>query len=467
MYQFVGRNREISYFNEHLKNNKFCFLALFGRRRVGKTELIKEVMKRTKIKSIYYFCRPMSDEANALALSLVLKQIFKKEAVPTFIRLEEALRFIFEKSHKEKLFLILDEYPNLREKIEGIDAILQNLVDTYQNDSKLKIVISGSYVKTMEETFSYGNPLFGRIHSSLKLNPFDYYEASAFYSWASLEEKISYYSCLGGLPIINLNIDPHKSFEENIKSIFLSSTFYGAGGIFPLIKGEYEKIPNAEILMNIIAAGTHKFTDIKSKFKNAILTGNIDYALNQLIDMGIIEKINPINLSDKKHSFYYLKDQSCLFYYKFIYPYVSLIDNMNENQFFDFFIKESLFHDYIPHQFEMISKEFLIRRNKHKLINPPFLKIGKYFYNDRKRRKNGEFDVVTQDQNGYISYECKFTDELINKDVVLEEEKQIAEAGIPFYKLGFVSKSGFPKELEKKGLILYSLKDFYSEELRD
>lgn len=467
MDSFIGRTKEINYFLNHINNDKFTFLALFGRRRVGKTELLKEVMKRIDFRSIYFFCRPTSDEANALALSLVLKQVFSNEVIPTFFKFEEALDFIFEKSRKEKILFILDEYPNLREKIEGIDAMLQDLTDKYQHESKMKIVISSSYLKTMQEIFSYSNPLFGRIQSSLKLNPFDYYEASDFYPLASLEDRIKYYACVGGLPLINLYIDKKKSFDENIKHIFLSSSFYGAGGIFSLIKGEYEKIPNAAPLMNIIATGTHKFVDIRAKFKNIVLTDNIDYALNQLVDMGIVEKVIPINVSDKKHSYYYLKDPSCLFYYRFIYPYISLIDNMDENQFFDYFIKDQLYYDFIPHQFEMITKQFLIRMNKHGLIIPPFLKIGKYFYSDPKRKKSGEFDVVTFDPSGYISYECKFTNGPINNDIVSEEKRQILDASLPCYKLGFVSKNGFSKDLEKGDLNLYSLEDFYSDELKD
>ena len=105
--------------------------------------------------------------------------------------------------------------------------------------------------------------------------------------------------------------------------------------------------------------------------------------------------------------------------------------------------------------------------SKHGLITPPFFKIGKYFYNDPKHKKNGEFDVVTYDQKGYISYKCKFTNDSIDNDLISEEKRQISNADLPCYKLGFVSKNGFSKGIEKNGLNLYSLEDFYDEKLKD
>lgn len=87
-----------------------------------------------------------------------------------------------------------------------------------------------------------------------------------------------------------------------------------------------------------------------------------------------------------------------------------------------------------------ICKEFLLRKNKNNEFNPPLLLIGSYTYNNPKLHKNGQFDIVTYSEIGYTFYECKFTNNKIDKSIFLEEINQLKQANITNYKLGFFSK---------------------------
>ncbi len=89
------------------------------------------------------------------------------------------------------------------------------------------------------------------------------------------------------------------------------------------------------------------------------------------------------------------------------------------------------------------------------------LDIGTYSFDDAKKKMNREFDVVTFDKNGYISYECKYTNEMISKKVIQEEEEQVQNLDIKFYKLGFISKSGFSSDVDKQKYNCFTLDDFY------
>ena len=106
--------------------------------------------------------------------------------------------------------------------------------------------------------------------------------------------------------------------------------------------------------------------------------------------------------------------------------------------------------------------EYLFRANINFLINPIILKIGTYSFNDFKNKTNREFDVVTLDKNGYISYECKFTNSKINNKIVVEEEQQTKNLNITFYKLGFISKNGFSDDVDAEKYSCISLSDFYN-----
>ena len=129
--------------------------------------------------------------------------------------------------------------------------------------------------------------------------------------------------------------------------------------------------------------------------------------------------------------------------------------------FYENFIRRDLESSFIPHKFESIAKEFLLKLNFAHKIDDIILDIGSYSYDDPKNKMNREFDVVTLDRNGYIQYECKYTNEKITMQVVNEEEAQIKNLDIKFYKLGFISKNGFSDDIDRDKYICYSLDDFF------
>ena len=150
------------------------------------------------------------------------------------------------------------------------------------------------------------------------------------------------------------------------------------------------------------------------------------------------------------------------FYYRFVFGsrYSFLRDN--PALFFEKTVKDNFFEKYIPAKFEAISKEFLIRKNLLGEINPPFMDIGTYSFNDKTKKINRQFDLVTLDEKGYIAYECKYKTSPIDHRVVNEETRQTASLeNMTFYKLGFISKSGFTDDIDRTKYNCFSLSDFY------
>lgn len=137
-------------------------IALIYGRRIGKRELIKQVLKETEIKSIYYECKQTSEQNNVDSLSELVGEIFDFPK-PTFEDMESLLKFLFKASEKESLIFVLDEYPYLRENVKEIDSVLQSVIDEYRDTSNIKVIICGSYVDTMKELLARHNPLYGRI----------------------------------------------------------------------------------------------------------------------------------------------------------------------------------------------------------------------------------------------------------------------------------------------------------------
>ena len=183
-------------------------------------------------------------------------------------------------------------------------------------------------------------------------------------------------------------------------------------------------------------------------------------ALKKLINLDIVEKIKPINSTSERKALYIIKSNPIRFYYKYIYMNIEKRDALGPESFFDNCILDNFKSQFVPNVYENIVKQFLILRNRDGLIKPPFTKIGTYYYDDPKHKKNGQFDVVTFDENGYVFYEVKFTKELIGNHVLNEEINQLKELDINYYKLGFVSKSG--STLDKNKYNLYDLNDVYN-----
>jgi len=226
------------------------------------------------------------------------------------------------------------------------------------------------------------------------------------------------------------------------------------------LKNQLSKINNANEAIEILARGFYKYKDIFEQ--SGIEKGpTLIDALDKLVSMGLVRKVTPINDEfNKKKIGYEISDSLASFYYKYIFRNKSRIQIMEPNIFYEKFIKEDFENNYVPKNFEQITKEYLIRKNKLGLINPSFDSIGKYYYDDPKKHKNGEFDVVTHDENGYIFYEVKFRNKPISIEMIEEEIKQIEECGISCYKYGFVSKSGFEKI--DNNLIQITIEDIYN-----
>ena len=116
---------------------------------------------------------------------------------------------------------------------------------------------------------------------------------------------------------------------------------------------------------------------------------------------------------------------------------------MNPDIFYDKYIAQDFEEQYVPHQFENICSQYLIRKNRAGELDPMFEKIGKYYYDNPKEHSNGEFDVVTYDEKGYVFYEVKFRKNPIDDEIIDEEISQVKATGLDCYKYVFISRSGF------------------------
>lgn len=440
--KFIGRIEELKKLSKIINSENFTAALIFGRRRVGKSELVKYSLKENKELKIYYECKEVSEKSNVQGLSDILSEELNLPQLK-FEDIESILKYVFKLSITKKMILVLDEYSYLKKTINGIDSILQSLIDKYKDNSKLTLIILGSYVDIMKSLLLHSNPLYGRIDLTIELKPMDYYDSSLFYPNFSSEDKIKIYSVFGGIPYYNRLIDDSKSVKENIIELIASNGARLENEVSMYLNSEISKIVNANEVFEALSKGYCKYSDILSQSHVSSGPTLID-VLDKLIRMGVVVKISPINDSNNKKKFgYYISDNLSLFYYRYIFKYLSQMKIMNADSFYSKYIEQDFEQQYVPHVFETICMQYLIRKNKKGEINPIFEKIGKYYYDNPKEHTNGEFDVVTQDEKGYVFYEAKFRKNPINSSIIENDIKQVKSTGLNCYKYVFISKSGF------------------------
>lgn len=456
---FYGRTEELRKLNRFLTKQNQLLSLVYGRRRVGKSELIKEALRRTTLPSLYYECKQTTELNNVESLAALISEKYQYPRL-AFQNIEEVLDFLLKAAKDQGLILVLDEYSYLRDTVKGLDSIIQSLVDKYHEETKLKLIICGSVVDTMKALLLKENPLYGRVDLTIDLKPMDFYDSALFYSSFSDEDKVRLYSVFGGIPYFNKLIDKNLSVKDNIIELIASPGARLENEVSMYLKSEIAKINSANEVFETIAKGYHKYSDILSQSHVSSAPTMVD-VLDKLIRMEIVTKQAPINdMNNKRKSSYHICDNLSHFYYKYVYRFNSQMNVMDPDVFFKRYIANDFESSYVPLTFETVCKQYLIRQNKFGLLQEPFELIGKYYYDDPKTKSNGEFDVVTKDVVGFIFYEAKFRTSPITRELISKEIEQVKKTGFDCYKYGFFSRAGFSTEPNDNEIFI-DLADLY------
>lgn len=383
--RFIGRNKELKTIQNFLKKEGQQNLLIYGTKKIGKTYLIKKALSDYKGIIIHYQCKECNFEYTLKELNELISLKLKLD-YPIYLKtIDEILNFLFKR--KEKLVLVLDEYPYLTKEIKGLDSIIQWAIDMNKDESNLKLILSGSQIEIMKNILDYNHPLYGRFVDIIDLKEQNYFESSMYYPTYSNEEKVMLYSVFGGEPFYNSMIDESKTVTENIIELMVKENSIGEFFINNVLTGELLKISHANAVLQTIALGTKKNEDIVNK-AHITSAANLNPILNKLINLDLIKKITPINdENNKKKTLYYIKSNHIAFYYQYIYRHNNERLYMNNKEFYDKFIKKDFEEKFIPKIFENISRQYLEIKNKKNQIIPPFYNIGTYWYDDKKNKK--------------------------------------------------------------------------------
>lgn len=404
---FVDREKEMAFLENAFKRSEAQLLIIYGRRRVGKTELVKQFIKDKR--HVYF----IADERGALFNLIELKKmmaayledsLFEKADIREWTELFTE----FTKKVDERMIIVIDEFPYLIKSDKAVPSLFQKIWDANLSSKEIMLILLGSSISVMEtQVLGYRAPLYGRRTGQWKLEPLKLGDVAEFLPY-EIEELIKAYAILDGIPLYIMKFDSNMTLIDNLKTkIFTRGQFlYEEAEI--LLKQELREPANYFNILRAISYGRNKFGEIANftMLDKSIVSKYVE----NLINLRIIEKEYPITQrKGTRNAFYKFTDNYFNFWFRFVYPNKHLIEEDRQDALIEQ-ISEDLNKHY-SRVFEDVCKDFLqVPKVKPFIFN----KIGRWWH------KNREIDLVALNEKTHqiLFCECKWKNNVDAKKIL-------------------------------------------------
>ena len=413
---FIGRANELKTLERLYSSDKFEFVVIYGRRRIGKTALINHFVKDKRC--IYFTGVESNEKQNLDNFSKAVFDYSGMEAGAVFTSFQNALENLFKLSLNEKLILIIDEYPYVARSSAGFASTLQMLIDEYKDSSKMKLILCGSSMSYMvDNVLAYKAPLYGRRTAQMKIQPFTFSEASEYFSDMAPVDKALMYGIAGGTPQYILQMNSKLSVRENIINTFFEPSSFLFEEPVNLLKQEVREPALYTAIITAVASGASRLSEISSKVGEN--TNVCSTYIKNLIGLEIIEKETPYGEKESKRSIYKITDNMFRFWYRFVLPNNSLISRGAGDMVYSRI--EPMLSDHMGAVFEDMCKQYLWSQLLQGKSPVEFNSLGRWWGNDPVEKCQTEIDIMGEglrDKNTALFAECKWKNELTTHDVL-------------------------------------------------
>lgn len=427
--EFVDRKKEFERLQKSLRREKPQFIVVYGRRRIGKSTLIKKVMDFSR-GDIYFLADKTSEPSQRQLFSTTIDMTiegFSAANYPTW----ESLLLSLNRSVDHRITVCLDEFPYLVKSCPALPSILQKLLD----DKKLKfdLIICGSSQQMMQGfVLDSKEPLYGRADEIIKMKPI----APAFVSEAlrcDAAQAVREYAVWGGVPRYWELRENYDSLYDAIEHLLLTSegTLYDEPS--KLLYDEMRDTVQASSILSFIGNGANKLSEIAARAEKQAT--DITPHLSRLRELGFINKEIPFGESEKKSKkgLYHISDPLLRFHYRYVIPYRSLIELGNSQAVLTVF--KNAENDYVSRAWEELCRNHISAYGMDGIIYQMASRWWGSYYNEEKQQcLPVELDVVAESFDGKHLFigECKWQEHI---DAMEELSRlQTIAKGLPFTK---------------------------------
>jgi uncharacterized protein len=416
---FVDRREELNFLNRLLNRKQpgpGQMVLLYGRRRVGKTELLKHWCEQSGLPFTYWSADKEPAVLQRRSFMATMLGMPEEQATP-FDSWPALWRWLAPRlaEKKEPQILILDELSYAAAADPALLSALQHAWDHHLQTSNVILVLCGSHVTTMEALMQHQSPLFGRFTGQWHLQPLPFSSLREFFPTWSAEERVALYAVAGGIPAYLRWLDSDLSLVENIREVILSP-----GNIFLaepelLLHDELRDLSTYQAILRAISKGNHSLKEISDDC--LVGSSSLTFHLGKLQELHLVERRLPVTLTTAqqriaKQGRYHLSDPFFRFYFRFLFPHLKSLMSPEE---ITAHIKSEL-RAFVGLAFEKLAQQWTaVQARAGRLPFAPEA-VGSHW----SRRVQVDVVAVNHQRREILLGECKWGAEAVNRQVVRE-----------------------------------------------
>ncbi len=448
--KFVDRFEEIEILEDAYSSKRPSLFILYGRRRVGKTELVNKFIGN---RGIYFLATAEGDKENITNFKISVSKFLKDDGIIranfddwySFFTVLVSSSSFRAKASISKVIIAIDEFPYLIEANRAIPSVFQKIYDTILKDLNVMLILSGSSVSIMEnEVLSYRSPLYGRRTGQLQLKPLRFRYLAEFVNY-EFEDLCNTYFVFGGMPEYLSKLDPDAGFWKNVsKNLLLKGSPLYEEAEF-LLRTEFREPRNYMLILRSISYGNHTLGEICTY--SGLDKSMVSKYLDVLMSLGFVIAEKPFGAPEKyKRRMYWISDQYLKFWFRYVLPNRSEIERSHADEVIEG-IKAD-FPIFAGEQFESLMRELILEG----VLGRPFDSVSRWWGRNSSRKRGRdveEVDIVaySKKREELLFAECKWTNSPVSIDVVetLRKKSETLRKQFPGKKYTFAvfSKSGF------------------------
>ncbi|WP_028573693.1 ATP-binding protein [Desulfonatronovibrio hydrogenovorans] len=447
MTHFVGRNKEIQFLEDEFAQDRASLVILYGRRRIGKTTLIKQFIQE---KNVFYFvATEESERENRRNFQHAVSDFTHNPLLKKDVLLEWDEIFSVLNKHQpdKKKIIAIDEFQYLGKARVSFPSIFQKIWDQMLAESRVMVILCGSLVGMMvEQTLSYSSPLYGRRTGQIRLDQIGFQDYGLFFRQSEDINLIEYYAVTGGVPkYIELFSPDPDIFQAMEKNILSKQSFLFEEPVF-LLEKEFGETGTYFSLIKTIAAGNRKLGKIASAL--GLNQSGLTKYLKTLQELDLIVREVPVtekNPEKSKKGLYRITDNFISFWFKFVHPYRSYLE-MEHTEIVIKKIKDQFRSSHVSFVYEDICRQWLMQQGLGDLPHIQLIQAGRWWSRDV------EIDLlgISENLEHAVFGECKYTAGPVDADVywhLKEKAKSVILPEVSKKHYVFFSQSGFTEAM--------------------
>ena len=452
--QFIGRKQELAKLESEYERGG-GFVVIYGRRRVGKTTLIKEFLKG---KTGFYFLATEEVESQSMRrLAGVVARTTGSSLLQraTFDDWLDLFRTIAEFKPGERKVLVIDEFPYLVKVNAAFPSVLQHAWDEVLRDANVMLVLCGSLIGMMQKhALSYDSPLYGRRSAQMRLAPLSFTDVFAEQR-LPFERAVEQYAVPGGIPkYLEFFQEDGRSLREQLEEAVLSKSGFLYEEPNFLLKSESMTSVSYFSIIKAVADGNHKLGKIAGFLGES--TSALSPYIANLVDLGFLEKRVPVtekNPEKSRKGLYFIADNFVRFWFHYVYPYKGELELDNRQIVLDEMEKDFT-QTFVALAYEEVCRDVFASLCRSGVVALAPSRIGSYWHNDRGR--DVEIDIMAVDHQRQLLFagECKYHTKPVDAQVYFDLREKVEQSAeirktFPGYEVvyGVFSKSGFTQRL--------------------